>query len=327
MKYRPLGSTGMSVSEISFGAWAVGGTWGDVYDETSLMAMHRAVSSGVNFFDTADVYGDGRSERLIRHLRKERSEEIYVASKAGRRLNPHTADGYTLENLEGFIDRSLENLGVEAIDLLQLHCPPTDVYYRPDVFEALDEITRKGKIRFYGVSVERVEEALKAMKYPGVKSIQVIFNIFRQRPAEDLFPVSEAKRVGILARLPLSSGMLTGKFAADSVFSPEDHRAFNRDGAAFDKGETFSGLDYTTGLKAVEELRPLIPEGMTLAQMALKWILSFPEVSCAIPGAKTPEQAEANCAASDLPDLAPDLIAAIDAVYTKRVKPLVHEQW
>jgi aryl-alcohol dehydrogenase-like predicted oxidoreductase len=327
MKYRPLGRTGFLVSEVSFGAWAVGGTWGHVDDETSLRAMHRAVDLGVNFFDTADVYGDGRSERLIQRLKSERSEEIVVATKAGRRLNPHTADGYEIKNLTEFIDRSLANLGTEALDLVQLHCPPTEVYYRPEVFEALDALVKKGKIRHYGVSIERIEEGLKAINFPGVETIQVIFNIFRQRPIADLFPMTEAKNVGILARLPLSSGMLSGKLRKDTSFEADDHRSFNRDGAAFDKGETFSGLDYDLGLEVVEVIRPLVPAGESMAQFALKWILAHPAVSCAIPGAKTPEQADSNFGVSELPDLSQETQEQIRRIYENRVKSSVHERW
>jgi aryl-alcohol dehydrogenase-like predicted oxidoreductase len=289
--------------------------------------MHRAVDLGVNFFDTADVYGDGRSERLIQRLKSERSEEIVVATKAGRRLNPHTADGYEIKNLTEFIDRSLANLGTEALDLVQLHCPPTEVYYRPEVFEALDALVKKGKIRHYGVSIERIEEGLKAINFPGVETIQVIFNIFRQRPIADLFPMTEAKNVGILARLPLSSGMLSGKLRKDTSFEADDHRSFNRDGAAFDKGETFSGLDYDLGLEVVEVIRPLVPAGESMAQFALKWILAHPAVSCAIPGAKTPEQADSNFGVSELPDLSQETQEQIRRIYENRVKSSVHERW
>jgi aryl-alcohol dehydrogenase-like predicted oxidoreductase len=327
MKYRPLGTTGFNVSEVSFGAWAVGGTWGQVDDDVSIEAMHRAVDHGVNFFDTADVYGDGRSERLIRRLRDERSEEIIVATKAGRRLNPHTAQGYNKANLTEFVERSLLNLGCESLDLLQLHCPPTEVYYQPEVFEALDALVAEGKIRNYGVSIEKIEEGLKAINFPGVKTIQVIFNIFRQRAIEDLFPFTQAKGVGILARLPLSSGMLSGKMSLNTSFEQDDHRDFNREGAAFDKGETFSGLDYALGLEAVEELRPLVPAGESMAQFALKWILAHPAVSCAIPGAKTAAQADGNFTVSELPELSESTLAAISGIYEGRVKASVHERW
>ena len=290
MNYRELGRTGRRVSSISFGTWAIGSAWGPVDGDESLKALHKAVDLGVNFFDTADVYGDGHSERLLAQLKRERSEEIIIATKAGRRLDPHVAAGYTAENLTGFIDRSLQNLKVESLDLLQLHCPPADVYYSPQIFAALDDLVQQGKIRYYGVSVERVEEALKAIEYPNVQTVQIIFNIFRQRPAELFFAEARRRQVGILARLPLSSGMLTGKFTQHSQFSKEDHRAFNRNGEAFDRGETFSGVDYETGLEAVEELRASVPAGMTLTQFALRWILMHEEVTCAIPGAKRPEK-------------------------------------
>jgi aryl-alcohol dehydrogenase-like predicted oxidoreductase len=327
LNYRDLGRTGFRVSTISFGAWAIGGTWGEVDDRQSLAALHRAVDLGVNFFDTADVYGDGRSEQLLARLKRERKEEIIVATKAGRRLDPHTADGYNAANLGRFIDRSLRNLEVEALDLLQLHCPPTEVYYRPELFEALDEFVRQGKVRYYGVSVEQVEQALKAIEYPGVQSVQIIFNIFRQRPADLFFREAERRRVGILARLPLSSGMLAGKMNFRSEFAPDDHRSFNRLGEAFDRGETFSGIDYEIGLKAVEELRALVPEGATMAQFALRWIMMFDAVTCAIPGAKRPSQVEENAAAADLPALSSSTMQAVQDLYEKRIKPLVHHYW
>ena len=293
----------------------------------SLAALHRALDRGVNFFDTADVYGDGRSERLLARLRRERSEPFYVATKAGRRLNPHSAAGYNRENLTAFVERSLRNLEVEALDLVQLHCPPTDVYYHPEVFGVLDDLVQAGKLRSYGVSVERVEEALKAIEYPGVQSVQIIFNIFRQRPRELFFAEAQRRRVGILARLPLSSGMLAGKMTRSTAFATDDHRAFNREGAAFDKGETFSGLDYETGLKAVEALRPLVPAGVSMAQMALRWILAFPAVTCAIPGAKRPAQVDENVAAADLAPLSDPTLQAIDAIYSAQVRPSVHHAW
>ncbi len=327
MKYRELGNTGWKVSEVSFGAWAIGGTWGPVDDTDSLRAMHTAVDMGVNFFDTADVYGDGRSERLLRQLRSERSDQIYVATKAGRRLNPHVAEGYTKQNLSLFIERSLQNLGVDALDLLQLHCPPTDVYFRPEVFEALESFVTQGKLKHYGLSVERAEEALKAMEYPNVQSIQIIFNIFRQRPASLVLKQANEKKVGILARLPLSSGMLTGKMAPDTQFSDDDHRTFNREGAAFDKGETFSGVPYAVGLEAVEDVRQLLPAGFSMAQFALKWILMFDGVTCAIPGAKRPDQAVDNFGASDLPDLSPDTMEQLSDLYWSKIAPYVHQRW
>ena len=327
MHYRPLGRTGFSVSAISFGAWAIGGTWGPVDDEDSMAALHAALDAGINFFDTADVYGDGRSERLLARLRRERREPFCVATKAGRRLDPHTADGYTKANLTAFVERSLANLETDAIDLLQLHSAPTDVYYRPEVFSALDDLVREGKIRYYGVSVERVEEALKAVEFPGVQSVQIIFNMFRQRPFERFFPEAARRQVGILARLPLASGMLTGKLTSASTFAADDHRSFNRHGEAFDRGETFSGVDYDLGLSAVEDLRRLVPEGMTLAQMALRWILMFDAVTCAIPGGKTPGQVHENVAPADLPPLSAETMAAVQALYDTRLAAEVHQRW
>jgi aryl-alcohol dehydrogenase-like predicted oxidoreductase len=327
MQYRELGRTGWKVSAVSFGAWAIGSTWGAVDDKESLAALHRALDRGVNFFDTADVYGDGHSERLLAQLRQERREQFHIATKAGRRLNPHEAAGYNRQNLGAFVDRSLKNLNADAVDLLQLHCPPPSVYYMPEVFGVLDDLVKAGKVRHYGVSVEKVEEALKAIEFPGVQTVQIIFNMFRQRPAELFFSEAQRRRVGVLARLPLSSGMLTGKLTPSSTFAPDDHRAFNRKGAAFDRGETFSGVDYQTGLQAVEALRPLAPPGATMAQMALRWILMFPAVTCAIPGAKRPAQVEENVAAADLPPLSPATMEKIRVLYDQQIRPLVHHYW
>lgn len=327
MHYRPLGRTGWNVSDVSFGAWAVGGTWGPTDDSESLAAMHRAIDLGVNFIDTADVYGDGHSERLIRKLKSERKDEIVVATKAGRRLNPHVAEGYTAANIEAFIDRSRENLGMDTLDLVQLHCPPTPVYYEPDLFGALDDLVKAGKIRYWGVSVEKIEEGLKAMEYPNCQSVQIIFNLFRTRPASLFLQEAKRRQVGVLARLPLSSGMLTGKMKADTAFAADDHRAFNREGAGFDKGETFSGVPYDVGLAAVEELRPLVPEGMTMSQFALRWILMFEGVTCAIPGGKRPDQVESNCAASDLPPISEQTMQALRDLYEGRIRSHVHDRW
>ena len=327
MQYKALGRTGWNVSSISFGAWAIGGTWGDVDDTESMGALHAALDAGVNFFDTADVYGDGRSERLIARLRKERSEPFYVATKAGRRLNPHVAEGYNRSNLRAFVERSLSNLNVEALDLLQLHCPPTPVYYMPEVFGVLDELQTEGKLRHYGVSVEKVEEALKAIEFPGVQSVQIIYNILRQRPADLLFQETQRKGVGILARLPLSSGLLSGKMTAQTSFAADDHRLFNRNGEAFDKGETFSGLDFAKGLEAVEALRPVVPAGMSMAQFALRWITMHPAVSCAIPGGKRAAQVADNVSAADLPALTDAQMAAVQTVYEQYAKPWVHHNW
>lgn len=327
MQYRTLGRTGFQVSAISFGAWAIGGSWGEVDDRDSLASLHRAVDLGVNFFDTADVYGDGRSERLLARLKRERSEEIIVATKAGRRLDPHVASGYNRANLTAFVERSLKNLETEALDLLQLHCPPTEVYYMPEVFGVLDDLVQQGKLRHYGVSVEKVEEALKAIEYPNVKTVQIIFNIFRQRPAELFFKEAQRRQVGILARVPLASGLLSGKIGANTQFSKDDHRNFNRMGEAFDRGETFSGVDFDTALKAVEEIKAMLPPGMSMAQMALRWILMFEAVTCAIPGAKRPSQVEENVTAADLPPLPEKLMADLGALYDRSIRHLVHHYW
>ncbi len=327
MKYRTLGRTGWKVSEISFGAWAIGGSWGDVSDRDSLAALHAALDGGVNFFDTADVYGDGRSERLMAKLRKERKEKFYIATKAGRRLPVQTPEGYSRKNLTAYINRSLKNLKTDSLDLLQLHCPPTGVYYLPEVFSILDDLVKAGKLRHYGVSVEKIEEALKAIEFPNVKTVQIIFNIFRQRPAELFFTEAQRRKVGILARVPLASGMLSGKITRASKFAKDDHRNFNRHGEAFDRGETFSGVDYETGLRAVEKLRKLVPPGATMAQLALRWILEFPAVTCAIPGGKRPSQVADNLAASDLPPLSAATMKKIRALYDAEIKPLVHHYW
>jgi len=324
MEYRELGRTGWKVSAISFGAWAIGSAWGPVDERDSLAALHRAADLGVNFFDTADVYG---SEPLLARFRKERRDNIYIATKAGRALNPHVASGYNRQNLTAFVERSLRNLKTEALDLLQLHCPPTEVFYTPEVFGLLDDLVKQGKVRYYGVSVEKVEEGLKAIEYPGVQSVQLIFNIFRQRPAELLFPGAKRRRVGIIARVPLASGMLTGKMARDTQFSPNDHRQFNRHGEAFDRGETFSGVDFETGLQAVEELRPLVPPGATMAQLALRWILMFDAVTCAIPGAKRPDQSEGNVRAADLPPLSDAAMSKIREIYDRRIREQVQHYW
>jgi aryl-alcohol dehydrogenase-like predicted oxidoreductase len=327
VKYRQLGRTGMNVSEISFGAWAIGSSWGKVDDKESLTALHKAVDWGVNFFDTADVYGDGRSEKLIARLLKERKETLYVATKAGRKLEPHVAEKYTAQNIRRFVDGSLKNLGVQTLDLLQLHCPPTAVYYNPELFYALDEMVKSGKLRNYGVSVEKVEEALKAIEYPGVKTVQIIFNMFRQRPAELFFREARARRIGVLTRVPLASGLLTGKMSRTTRFSREDHRNFNRKGQAFDRGETFAGVDYEKGLKAVEELKKILPTGFSMTQFALRWILMHEAVSCAIPGAKRPEQVADNCAASDLPRLSGKLMRQVQEIYDKYIREDVHHRW
>jgi len=327
MKYRSLGRTGWKVSEISFGAWAIGGFWGQVSEEDAMSALDKAIDCGVNFIDTADVYGDGRSERLIARLKKERSQEIIVATKAGRRLAKQTVEGYSRKNLIAWINDSLRNLEADALDLLQLHCPPTDAYYHPEIFAALDDLVKEGKLRFYGVSVERVEEALKAIAYPNVQSVQIIFNCFRQRPAELFFAEAKRAQVGILARVPLASGLLTGKLRRDSSFAKDDHRNFNRHGEMFDVGETFSGVDYELGLEAAEEIRRLLPAGVSMSEFALRWILMFDAVSCAIPGGKRAQQVEENCRASGLAALSPETMSAVKRIYDEKIRAAVHERW
>ena len=328
MEYRDLGQTGLRVSEISLGTWAFGGDWGTVGEDDAYAALNRAVDLGVNFIDTADVYGDGRSERLIGRLLKDRpNDEILVGTKAGRRLDPHVPEGYDYDNLSAFVERSLDNLGVEALDLLQLHCPPTEVYRQDSTFEALDRLQKAGKVRNYGVSVEKVEEAQMALDYPGVATVQIIFNIFRQKPAEEFFPLAEERNVGILARVPLASGLLSGKMRSDRVFTEDDHRNFNREGQAFDRGETFSGVNFETGLLAAEELKELVPEGNTLAQFALRWILMHPAVSCAIPGGKNPAQVEDNVAAAEMPPLPEEVMQRAREIYESHVREEVHHKW
>ena len=328
MQLRRLGGTGYQVSEVGLGTWALGSQWGPVSDDDAMGALHAALASGVNFFDTADVYGDGHSERLLARLRRERhGEPFLVATKAGRRLPEQTVEGYSEANLRAWVERSLEYLETDCLDLLQLHCPPMGVYYEPEVFTILDRLMAEGKIRYYGVSVEKIEEALKAIEFPGVKTVQIIFNIFRQRPAGLFFREAAARDIGVLARVPLASGLLSGRMTRETRFADDDHRVFNRRGRYFDRGETFSGVDYKTGLELVEELRPLVPEGATMAQLALRWILMFDAVSTVIPGAKNPDQARSNAAAADLAPLPPETMAAIADLYERRVKPLVHHYW
>ncbi|MBL8579183.1 MAG: aldo/keto reductase [Mesorhizobium sp.] len=328
MQSREFGRTGRKVSEIGFGAWAIGSAWGEVNDDEGRAGLHAALDTGVTFLDTADVYGDGHSERLIAQVMKERGgERPYIATKAGRRLPKQTVEGYSAENLSAWTDRSLKNLEVDTLDLVQLHCPPTDLYYHPEVFERLDRLVEQGKIRNYGVSVERVEEALKAIEYPGVQSVQIIFNAFRLRPASLFFEQAKKKKVAIIARVPLASGLLSGKFKADTKFEKTDHRLFNRKGEAFDVGETFSGVPYEIGLAAVEKIRPLVPGGTTMAKFALRWILMFDAVTVAIPGARNPAQAVSNAEAAALPALSSETMAKIAAVYESDIKPYVHQKW
>ena len=328
MRNRPFGRTGRSVAPIGFGAWAIGAAWGKVDDSESVAALHAALDAGLDFIDTADVYGDGHSEQLIARVLKERGgARPFVATKAGRRLPQQTVAGYSADNLEGWIDRSLRNLEVDVLDLVQLHCPPTDAYYHPEVFERMERLVERGKLRHYGVSVERVEEGLKAIEYPGVASVQIIYNMFRLRPAELFFRQAQRRNVAVIARVPLASGMLSGKFGRDTRFEDSDHRQFNRHGEAFDVGETFSGVPYEAGLAAVEKLRPLVPEGATMAQLALRWILMDEAVTVVIPGARTAAQALGNIAAATLPALPQATLDAVAQVYDQDIRPYVHQRW
>ena len=328
MQHRTLGKTGFSISEISLGTWQVGGKWGEPFSHaTADRILNDAVDAGINFIDTADVYGDGESEKAVGRLVRSRAERVYVATKCGRRLQPHTAEAYQPAALRGFVEDSLRNMGLETLDLVQLHCPPTEVYYRPEIFEAFDRLKEEGKILNLGVSVEKVEEGLKAIEYPNVTTVQVIFNMFRQRPVELLFKEAQRRNVGLIVRVPLASGLLTGKFSAQTTFDKDDHRNFNRDGEAFDKGETFSGVNYSTGLAAVEELKKLFPAQANLAQQALRWILMFPEVSCIIPGASRPEQLASNLQTEEVPALSAEQMAAVRDVYDRLVRPQVHQVW
>ncbi|MCW6507112.1 aldo/keto reductase [Lichenifustis flavocetrariae] len=328
MQTREFGRTGRQVSEIGFGAWAIGADWGHVDSSDAEAALNTALDAGMTFIDTADVYGDGRSEQLIGNVLKSRGgARPYVATKAGRRLPKQTVEGFSAENLSAWTDRSLKNLQVDTLDLVQLHCPPTELYYHPEVFERLDRLVEAGKIRNYGVSVERIEEALKAMDYPGVTSVQIIFNIFRQRPIEVFFKQALEKKVAIIARVPLASGLLSGKFKTDTKFDTSDHRQYNRNGEAFDVGETFSGVDYAKGLAAVEKIRPLVGGNASMAQFALRWILMFDAVTVAIPGAKNPDQARANAAAADLPALSAETMAELKKIYDADIRPAVHGRW
>jgi aryl-alcohol dehydrogenase-like predicted oxidoreductase len=324
---RRLGKTGRDVSEIGFGAWAIGGSWGETSDEESLAAMHAAVDAGVTFFDTADVYGDGRSEKLIAQLLRDRDEPLTVATKFGRRAAQQEVGQFTYENLRGWLERSRENLGVDTVDLVQLHCPPWDAYYTPSIFESCERLVDDGLARNYGVSVEKIEEALKAIEYPSVATVQIIFNIFRQRPAELFFEQARLRDVGLIIRVPLASGLLTGKFSKDTRFAADDHRSFNRHGEQFDVGETFAGVDYATGVEAADELKALVPSGASLTQLALRWILDHESVSTVIAGAKTGDQVRDNAAASELAPLSETTQAAIATLYRERIAPQVHQRW
>lgn len=328
MRHHAFGRMPFTVSDIGFGAWQIGGAWGDVSEADGRAALNAALDAGMTFIDTADVYGDGRSEKIIADVLKARGgERPMVATKAGRRLAPHVADGYTKTNLEAFIDRSLKNLAVDSLDLVQLHCPPTEVLYRQEVFAGLDDLQKAGKIKGYGVSVEKAEEALKAIEFPGVVSIQIIYNIFRQRPADLFFKEAKRKNVAVIARVPLASGLLSGKITRGTAFASDDHRNFNRNGEAFDVGETFAGVPFEVGLQAVEEVRKLVPAGASMAAFALKWILTNEAVTVVIPGARNAEQAKANAAASDLAPISADVMAAAKDIYARLIAPHVHHRW
>ena len=326
MKYRKFSDLGWNVSEVGLGCWEIGGSWGDVSEHDAREILKKALDKGVNFFDTADVYGDGRSEKFLGEFIKSTSEKIFVATKSGRRLNPHTPEGYNLKNIEKFIDRSLINLGIDCIDLLQLHCPPTEICPKKETYEMMDEIVKKGKIAYYGVSVEKVSEAMDAIQFPNVKSIQIIFNIFRQKPAETFFKEAAKRNVSIIARVPLASGLLTGKMNQESTFPQNDHRNYNINGDAFDVGETFSGVNFEKGLRAVEKLKDLLPNNFSLTDLALKWILMHDEVSVVIPGAKNKSQVQMNTHATDLEDIS-SLLPKINSIYNELIKPDVHHRW
>ncbi len=328
MQYRTLGKTGYKVSEVSLGTWQVGGRWGELFNENNAIdILNRAIDLGVTFIDTADVYGDGLSEKFTAQVVKSRKEKVWLATKCGRRLKPYTAEGYNEENIRSFVNESLKNMGKETIDLIQLHCPPTEVYYKPEVFKALDSLKKEGQIQHYGVSVEKVEEALKAIEYPNLSTVQIIFNMFRQRPSELFFSEAKKKNIGIVVRVPLASGLLTGKFKKDTIFQKGDHRFFNRNGKLFDKGETFAGVNYEKGLAAVENLKTIFPDTESLTLYALRWILMFDAVSCVIPGASRVEQAESNAHASDLPPLTEEQMNKVKEIYEKYIKSSVHQLW
>lgn len=328
MEYRKLGKTNLMVSAISLGTWQVGGKWGDDFSDANADSiLNKAVDAGINFIDTADVYGNGDSEKAVGRLVRSRKEKIYVATKCGRQLQPHVAEAYQAPVLRKFVEASLRNMGLETIDLIQLHCPPTAVYYRPEIFELFQKLKEEGKVQNFGVSVEKVEEALKAIEYSNVTTVQIIFNMFRQRPSELFFKEAKRKDIGIIVRVPLASGLLTGKFTANTEFTSGDHRNFNRFGDAFDKGETFSGIDYATGLAAVEALKKIFPGEDNLAPIALKWILQFDAVSCIIPGASNINQVTSNVDALNIAELRQEQLDRVQEVYEKYIKKSVHQLW
>jgi aryl-alcohol dehydrogenase-like predicted oxidoreductase len=328
MNYRTLGKTGFNISEISLGTWQLGGKWGtDFDDKLAAKTLDKAIFGGVNFIDTADVYKGTESETAVGKAIKKTDKRVYVATKCGRQINPHTNENYTPKALRSYVEDSLRRLDVDTIDLIQLHCPPTEVYYRPEIFGEFDKLKKEGKILNLGVSIEKVEEGIKALEYDNVTSIQVIYNMFRQRPHETLFPLAQEKNVGIIVRVPLASGLLTGKFSKDSTFGKKDHRNFNRGGKFFDVGETFSGIPFEEGVDAVGRLKKQLPDSTNLAHLALRWVLMRDEVSCVIPGASSVDHVESNLKASEKPDVSPDMMDIIDDIYTSDIKPHVHQRW
>ena len=328
MKFRRLGKTNLKISEISLGTWQVGGKWGSGFDDNKAEhIINTAIDQGINFIDTADVYENGLSEAAVGRVVRSRPEEVYVATKCGRQITPHVDAGYTVKALRKYVEDSLKNTGLERLDLIQLHCPPTDTFYRPEIFRLFEDLKQEGKIANLGVSVEKVEEGLKAMQYDNVTTVQIIFNVFRQRPAGLFFREAEKNDIGIIVRVPLASGLLTGKFDQNSSFNKEDHRNFNRNGEAFDKGETFSGIDFETGLQAVDELKSIFPKVENLAPVALQWILQHPQVSTIIPGASKVEHLMSNLSLYERPDLTSEEINKMNAIYAEKIKPLVHQKW
>ena len=327
MKYIKFGSLDWNVSEIGLGCWQIGADWGEVSEDKAKEVLKSSFENGVNFFDTADVYGMGRSEIFVGEFIKSVSERIYVATKAGRQINPHVAEGYyNKELMESYVDQSLSNLNVETIDLLQMHCPPTEVYSSDHTFDMLDHLVSKGKIQHYGFSVQTVDEALACIKRPNTKSIQVIFNLFRQKPAEKLFEIAKEKKVAIIVRVPLASGLLTGKFSKDSSFAPDDHRNYNINGDAFDVGETFSGVNFNKALDAVEDLKNILPTDITLSQLSLRWILMHDAVSVVIPGAKNKDHVNLNTSSSNINEIS-SLMDKISNIYTEYFFDDVHHRW
>jgi aryl-alcohol dehydrogenase-like predicted oxidoreductase len=326
MEQRPLGRTGADVSVVGLGTWQLGADWGNVDEETAQDVLDAALDAGVTLLDTADVYGGGRSEERIRRALVARSDRPFVATKAGRQANPHTAEQYSPENLRGWIDQSRRNLGVDTLDLVQLHCPPTEVYSDHRVYDALDAMVADGAIAAYGVSVETVAEGLTALEHPGVQTIQVILNVFRRKPLEELLPAAREANVGILARVPLASGLLTGKYDESTTFAPDDHRNFNRHGEAFDVGETFAGVPYEVGVAAAREVAAIAGDAPTAA-FALRWVIDQPGVTTVIPGARTVEQVRGNVAAADLPPLTDAQLADLERVYDERIRAHVHDRW